>query len=252
MKINNVGFNSINVNNKSKDSIAKMPCSECDSVSFSGKVNKKNNSGKIPFRLSSKYQDDFHATSLQLYMRKYLDLKNQGLADEEFLQAFVGNKELSEKEKAEVKITIGVIGKNIEKLDASFEDIIPSMKAATYYRGIFNPSDNKVIDIVKNAKVGDIIQPDSGYPFLSPDYKEAEVFSKSITGFSSPDTSVLMKINVPKGVPIARDMQFKATLFGHNIVLPRGVKYRVLDNKIENNKNYITLEYLDCATDRGE
>ena len=252
MEINNVGFNPINVNNKSKDSIVKMPCSECDSVSFSGKVNKKNNSGKIPFRLSSKYQDDFHATSLQLYMRKYLDLKNQGLADEEFLQAFVGNKELSEKEKAEVKITIGLIGKNIEKLDASFEDIIPSMKAATYYRGIFNPSDNKVIDIVKNAKVGDIIQPDSGYPFLSPDYKEAEVFSKSITGFSSPDTSVLMKINVPKGVPIARDLGFKTTLFGNNIVLPRGVKYRVLDNKIENNKNYITLEYLDCATDRGE
>lgn len=249
MQINIVPFNKILVKQINCTNVQNLSM-QGDSVSFSGKV--KNNSGKIPFRLSSKYQDDFHATSLQLYMRKYLDLKNQRLADEEFLQAFVGNKELSEKEKAEVKITIGVIGKNIEKLDASFEDIIPSMKAATYYRGIFNPSDNKVIDIVKNAKVGDIIQPDSGYPFLSPDYKEAEVFSKSITGFSSPDTSVLMKINVPKGVPIARDLGFKTTLFGHNIVLPRGVRYRVLDNKIENNKNYITLEYLDCATDRGE
>lgn len=252
MEINNVWFNPINVNKKSKDSIVKMPCSECDSVSFSGKVNKKNNSGKIPFRLNSKYQDDFHATSLQLYMRKYLDLKNQGLNDDEIFQSFVGEKELSEEQKAEIKTAVSRIQENIAKLDASFEDIIPSMKAATYYRGIFNPSDNKVIDVVKNAKVGDIIQPDFGYPFLSPDYKEAEVFSKSINGFSSPDTSVLMKINVPKGVPIARDMQFKATLFGHNIVLPRGVKYRVLDNKIENNKNYITLEYLDCATDRGE
>ncbi len=249
MQINIVPFNKILVKQINCTNVQNLSM-QGDSVSFSGKV--KNNSGKIPFRLRSKYQDDFHSSALNLYMRKYLDLKNQGLTGEEFLQAFVGDKKLSEKEKAEVKITIDVIGKNIEKLDSSFEEIIPSLKSATYYRGIFNPEQKKVIDIVKNAKVGDIIQPDFGYSFLSPNRKEAELYSRSTRGFCSPDTSVLMKVNVPKGVPIARDLGFKTTLFGNNIVLPRGVRYRVLDNKIENNKNYITLEYLDCAMDREE
>ena len=72
MQINSVSFN--------KNSLKCIKCTNVqnfsmhtDSVSFSGKVNKKNNSAKIPFRLSSKYQDDFHSSALQLYMRKYLD-----------------------------------------------------------------------------------------------------------------------------------------------------------------------------------
>ena len=58
-----------------------------------------------------------------------------------------------------------------------------------------------------------------------------------------------MIIKTPAGTPISRDISFN-TIFGDkNVVLPRGVKYEVLDKKVKNNKTYITLKYLSCATD---
>ena len=61
-----------------------------------------------------------------------------------------------------------------------------------------------------------------------------------------------MKVKVPKGVKVSRDLNPKLSLFETNVVLPRGIRYKVLENKIQNNQNYIVLEYLDCATDRNE
>ena len=249
MEINKVGFNQVVFNKKDNSSIKKVNCSDCDTVSFSGKT--KNKSGKIPFRLTSKYQDDFHSTMFQVHARTYLDFKNKGLSPDEIVKVWAGENS-SEAQIKEFSSFVKRLQEKIDKLDASFEEVIPSVKDNIYYRGIFDPNSNKAIDVVRNAKVGDIIQPDDGYPFLSTDYLEAQTFAKSIEGNKSPESSVLMKVKVPKGVKVSRDLNPKLSLFETNVVLPRGIRYKVLENKIQNNQNYIVLEYLDCATDRNE
>ena len=249
MEINSFGINQVRLNNNGVKKAQRLSCSECDSVSFSGKV--KNKTGKIPFRLTSKYQDDFHGTMSQVYRRVYLDLKSQGLSDEEIVKHLAKDEKPSSIE--EMTQFIDKLKKKIEVIDASFEEIIPSIKDGVYYRGIYDSSGQKnVLDIVKNAKVGDMIIPDNGYPFFTTDYLYAEEFTSSINGHHSPDSSVLMKVKIPKGVRISRDLSYKDNLFDSSIVLPRGARYKVLENKVQHDKNYITLEYIDCATDRGE
>lgn len=249
MKIAGICIKNFPVNNNNCKSFNVL--SEQDSVSFSGKVKAKKKSTKFPFRLTSKYQDVFHTTMTQVNIRKYMELKNKGLSPDEIVQVWAGEN-CSEAEIQEFSSFVKRLQEKIDMLDSSFEEVIPSVKDTIYYRGIFDTKGNKAIDVIRNAKVGDIIQPDNGYPFLSTDYLEAQTFAQSIEGKKTPESSVLMKVKVPKGVKVSRDLNPKLSLFETNVVLPRGIRYKVLENKVQNNQNYIVLEYLDCATDRNE
>ena len=96
-----------------------------DTVSFSGSQQPEKTG--IPFRLQSKMQDEFHATSSQIRMRSYLDFKSQGLTDEEiarkmFPSSFERGKE---DEIKEVVNYVSVIHKRIDDIDASFKEVVP-------------------------------------------------------------------------------------------------------------------------------
>lgn len=248
-------INSINLNLVNKKSlISKQPqyslySKNADTVSFSGL--KKSEKAGIPFKLQSKMQDEFHATSSQIYMRKYLDLKSQGFSDEEiarkmFPSSFERGKE---DEIKEVVNYVSVIHKRIDDIDASFKEVVPSLFPKTYYRGIVDSSSNRALKTINEAEIGDIIKPDLGYPFMASKKEYAEGYSQYTDGSSNPETCAVMIIKTPAGTPISRDISFNLFSGDSNAVLARGANFKVLDKQIKNNKTYITLQYLNCALD---
>lgn len=253
MEISKIGVNHVQLNSAKVKSTPKLNCSDCDSVSFSGKVKNKNKSGKIPFKLFTKYQEELHNSMLHTYIRKYLSLKNEGKSEDEIVAAFTGKENLTEEQKLETLQALKKIQMQIDKIDSSFEELVPTLKKAKYYGGIYSSNGDKRIDVIKNAKAGDVIQPDDGYTSLHVDGLVAELEdARSIDDHYSPDTSVVMQVVLPRGVHISRDLKNKPDLFETEILLPRGARYKVLENKVQLDKNYIKLEYIDSATDRGE
>lgn len=248
--INNINFSSINLNkNVQRQSNPFLYTQKFDTVSFSG--SQQTEKTGIPFRLQSKMQDEFHATSSQIRMRSYLDFKSQGLTDEEIARKMFPStfEKGKEDEIKEVIDYISVIHKRIDDIDASFKNVVPSLLPKTYYRGIVDSSSNRALKTINEAEIGDIIKPDLGYPFMASKLEYAEGYSQYTDGSSNPETCAVMIIKTPAGTPISRDISFN-TIFGDkNAVLARGANFKVLDKQIKNNKTYITLQYLNCALD---
>ena len=250
MKINSINTAFINVpltNGNTNKSYLNQNIQ--DVVSFSCKENP--NKKTIPYRLESKFQDDFHITGRQVRVRSYLELQNQGLTDEEisakmFEKTFL---EGSDEDKKALVDYVKKMHKQIDSIDESFKNVVPLLMPKTYYRGVVDSLGNRAIKTVKEANVGDIIQPDLGYPFLASKKEYARSFSSYTNGESNPETCVLMIIKLPAGTPVSRDISFNTILGDKNIVLPRGVKYKVLDKEIKDGRTNITLEYLSCAMD---
>ena len=200
-------------------------------------------------------QDEFHCTGSQIRIRSFLEHESKGLSDREIAEKMFPQT-FTEKENYEDKQIVldfmKTIRTRIKALDDSFKKIIPSLMPKTYYRGVIGDSSNRAIKTVNEAKVGDIIQPDLGYPFLASKISYAERYSQYVDGEANPENCVVMIIKTPVGTPISRDISFNSILGDKNVVLPRGVKYEVLDKEVKNDKTYITLKYLNCATDEGK
>ena len=254
MMMNSINYKFVgNNSNCQKQKSLSLCTQKLDSVSFSG--NKSDLKSVIPYRLESKLQDDFHSTSQQIYIRTYLEYKNQGLSDEEiakkmFQKTFESDE--NEEAKKEVLNFVQKIGNKIADIDNSFKTVIPSLAPKTYYRGVIGDNKNRAISVINDAKVGDVIQPDLGYPFLASKKEYAESYSSYTNGKSNPENCVVMIVKTPAGTPISRDVKFNLLSLDNNVVLPRGVKYEVLDKEVKNDKTYITLKYLSCATDEEQ
>ena len=250
MMINKVSFNSVNQkNNIQRQSNFNVYSKNVDTVSFSGV--KKSEKLSVPYLLQSPLQDEFHVTSTQIRMRNYLEYKEQGLSDDEitelmFSKTFEGAKE---EEMKQVLDYVSSLHKRIDDIDASFKKVIPSLFPKTYYRGVVDSSSNRALDVIKEAKVGDVIKPDVGYPFMASRLDYAEGYSQYTDGSSDPETCAVMIIKTPAGTPISRDISFNILSGDANAVLARGANFKVLDKQIKNNKTYITLQYLNCALD---
>lgn len=250
MIVNSINFNSINQNKGiQKQSNPKLYTQIADCVSFSG--TQKTEKQLIPYRLQSKMQDEFHITSTQVRIRAFLEKQSQGLSNEEIAKAMFPKtfETGSEEEKAEVVAYTQNLQKKIDDIDASFAKVIPSLAGKTYYRGIVDSSSNRALEVIKEAKVGDVIKPDLGYPFMASKLEYAEDYSQYTDGSSNPETCAVMIIKTPAGTPISRDISFNMFSGDSNAVLARGANFEVLNKEIKNNKTYITLKYLNCALD---
>lgn len=250
MLINNINLNLVAQNKGiQRQSNPNLHMQNADIVSFSG-VN-KTDKAPIPFRLQSKMQDEFHITGSQIRIRDFLEKQSQGLTNEEIARAtFPTTFETgTEEEKAEVLEYTQNMQKKIDEIDSSFKKVIPSLFPKTYYRGIVDSSSNRALEVIKEAKVGDVIKPDLGYPFMASKLEYAEGYSSYTDGSSDPETCAVMIIKTPAGTPISRDISFNLFTTDRNAVLARGANFEVLDKEVKNNKTYITLQYLNCALD---
>ena len=217
-----------------------ISCSETSNISFSS------DKRVIPYRLNSKMQDEFHVTSSQIHIRSYLELKEQVLSDDEILSKMFSNysKNLPDSEKTGYYDFLNSIKSNISKIDSEFDKIIPLIIPKTFYRGITADSySGRTFKILNEAKKGDVIIPDLGYPFVSSSKKLAEGYAEYSDGTADPKNCIVMKIKLPAGTRIARDLKYLRPN-EYNVVLKRGISYEVLDKEIKDNKTYITLKYL--------
>lgn len=246
MNISSVSFSKIPVN-QSNSSKVKIHTFGQDSVSFSG-ADKKG----IPYRFSCKTQDDFHSTMLQVYIRKYLELKSRGLNQDEIISEWFGDTDSTKEQKEEKRDFINKVQEYVDKHDSNFKKVIPLMIPKTYYRGVRASEDELSFRVLSKAQVGDIIQPDMGYAFLTSNKSYAQDYAFNPALQSSPKNSFVMIIKAPVGTPISRDFAFDRSIINSNVVLARGANFEVLDKEVKNGITYITLKYLNCATDRGE
>ncbi len=249
MKVNNISlYRANNVSAQNYDSL-RFNSFKADMVSFSGQIDAKKSG--IPYRLESKMQDEFHVTGEQIRMRSYLEYKSQGLSDEEVAKKmFPLTIEQADSEAIkEVTNYTKNLHKKVDEIDASFKKVIPSLLPKTYYRGVVGDDKNRATKVINNAEIGDVIVPDLGYPFMASKLEYAEGYSQYVGGIANPDTCAVMIIKTPAGTPISRDITFESIFGEKNAVLARGAKFEVLNKEIKNNKTYITLKYLSCATD---
>ena len=122
----------------------------------------------------------------------------------------------------------------IKSMDAIFDKAIPLENESVVYRGYdltpypTRPIDIEYINIMKNAKPGDVITPDTGYTFVG--LEKAEIQGNYVS------TGVI-EIRLPKGTKMVTHDEWEA-------LLPRNASYKVLDKQIADGKvNYI-FEYI--------
>ena len=118
----------------------------------------------------------------------------------------------------------------------------------------------KELETILNAKEGDIIVPDVGYVWGSPQKEYAEAYASYLDG-SSTQNCILMKIKTPIGTRLSRDINIGFEYFeisslnpysNMNVVFKRGVSYKVLKKEVVDNKTYITVEYLGNVNNNTE
>ena len=204
------------------------------------------NTRQFPPRLQSKYQDILNTESQQLYIKKYLELFEIGLNDNEIVNnIFHVSTPLKAEEQIQFKIWLNGIRATIKKLDASFDELIPSLKSATFYRAITDRDTNRTKNIINNAQKGDLIIPDISYSFATSNKNTAIKHLNYFNDYSKIDKNILMIIKTPRGIKYSRDLSNKDNFLGiQNVVFQRGVKYQVLNKDNNNNNTIITLEYL--------
>ena len=207
---------------------------------------------KIPFRLKSKYQDIFHITGEALNLRRISEYEADGLSREDMIRKMYHTEKFSQEDWNAAYKWLDNLFETREKIDKSFDRIIPALTPMTYYRGMILDSefDSRAKNIIQNAKPGDVIIPDQGFAWASPQKKDAEGFSRYTNGNSDPETCIVMEIVTHAGDTLSRDINLDYIEDSYNpytnmnVVFRRAAKYRVISKEVKNNKTYIKLEYI--------
>lgn len=85
---------------------------------------------------------------------------------------------------------------------------------------------NYDFNLIDNAKIGDIILPDTGYPYAAFHRKLAECWGGA--GANCGKRTMIQEIRVPKGAKISCNMEH-----GGEAIFPRGAQYRLLSKSTD-------------------
>ena len=138
--------------------------------------------------------------------------------------------------------------KLMAKVDKDFEKLPPLSHECIVYKGAAeNPvfkSNNKILEVMDNAKVGDVVVPDTAYTYTAFERSMAENWGGEgarMQNFEGKPLRVMMcEIHLPKGAKVSRNWE-------HNgeVLMPRGAQYKVLDKKVAPNGDIeVILEYI--------
>ena len=214
----------------------------------------------IPFRLKSKLHDRFHETLNAVYYRKISEFQEAGLSHDEMIREFFDTDKFLENNWKEAKKWLTDMEKRMEELDKSFDFVIPALGPETYYRGICEKSDTRTLQVIKNANIGDIIVPDCGYAWGTPQLSYAKDYAQISGRKANPDNSVIMEIKTSAGTTLSRDIYFNLLdglvainpYYNVNVVFRRNAQYKVLKKEIKDNITYITLKYMGVGSKQAD
>lgn len=130
----------------------------------------------------------------------------------------------------------------VDKMDADFQNLTPTNEAFTVYRGRSkNPiieRFNADINIIENAKIGDIITPDTAYPYAAFHRKFAECWGG--TGANYGKGTMMMEIRVPKGAKLSCNLEH-----GGEAIFPRSSQFKLVSKgKDPEGIMNVVLEYI--------
>ena len=127
--------------------------------------------------------------------------------------------------------------KSMYEIDRAFAELPPLEKDCIVYRGRMLSSTerfNRDFEIIKNAKAGDIIIPDTAYSYTA--------FSRE-TAYnwcgSHGSESIMYTIRLPKGAKVSRNLEH-----GGEVLMPRGAEYKLISKTKDGNHTEVVLEYI--------
>ena len=130
--------------------------------------------------------------------------------------------------------------KQLADLDEEFEYLIPLEKEEEFWRAthlrLFSPGSrlNNEYNIIWNAQVGDIIQPQSFYPYTSTKSGRHLAAKMAYTGDIKSSRAMLIKIRAPRGAKISINDEHSG-----EAVFPRNAKYRLISKETKEVNNPI-------------
>ena len=125
----------------------------------------------------------------------------------------------------------------MEKTDKEFKKLIPNIFPKKFYRGTMG-NNNECAQILRKAKIGDVVVPDNGYSFITKSKDTALGYATRCDG-KGDETIVFMEILLPSGSKISKN-----PFHLREAVMPRCAKYEVAGKKEENGILRVILRYL--------
>ena len=135
------------------------------------------------------------------------------------------------------RIQLPYIIQDIYDYDKAFSKLTPLEKDCVVYRGRTLSSSerfNRDFGIIKNAKNGDIIIPDTGYSYTGFTKNLAYNWSNSYNS-----ETMMYTIRLPKGAKVSRNLEH-----GGEILMPRGAEYKLISKTQKGNHTDVVLEYI--------
>ena len=124
------------------------------------------------------------------------------------------------------------------KIDKEFAKLPPLDKECIVWRGRFEhpviERFNQDFKIIDNAKIGDVIIPDTGYSYTGFTKELASHWSSSCGG-----RTMMFKIKLPKDAKVSRNLEH-----GGEVVIPRNAEYRLLSKTTNGDHTEVELEYI--------
>lgn len=127
----------------------------------------------------------------------------------------------------------------VDRIDKEFEALPGLAKKHIFYRGLYEmdyvSTRHKGIEILTNAKVGDIVTPDSAYAYTS--YNERSAISWAKYGDRR---RMVLEIHTPKGAKISCNLEH-----GGEGLFPRNAQYKILEKRIgPDGISWVKLQYI--------
>lgn len=127
---------------------------------------------------------------------------------------------------------------SMKKVDEKFAELIPLEKECIVWRGRSEHDTierwNRDFKIIDDAKVGDIIVPDTGYSYTGFKRELAEHWADFIG-----KRSMMYKIILPKGAKVSRNSEH-----GGEVVMPRNAQYRLVSKTTYGKRTEVVMEYI--------
>ncbi len=123
-----------------------------------------------------------------------------------------------------------------DAIDKQFATLEPLEKDCVTYRGrgaFYESQLGNDFSVIENANIGDTITPDVGYSYTSRKYSYAERYSHGLL------KGMLQEIRIPQGAKVSRNLEH-----GGEILMPRGVQYRLISKDVSDDFIYAILEYI--------